>query len=124
MVFGRDVPERPVLEHRSTRTDRWLREKRVRLALGIAVVEGLLVAFDVLSVWVALGVAVLAIAFYFWMGRELRSPSARQVSWIAATSQALVALVPVLVIVVGTLALIAVAVLAVGALVVLLADRR
>jgi hypothetical protein len=105
--------------------DRWLRERRLRLAFGIAIVEGILVVvLDTIGVWTALLVAVAAIGFYFWLGRDLRSPTGRQLSWIAATSQALVALVPVLVVVVGTLALIVVAMLAVGALVVLLTERR
>jgi hypothetical protein len=54
----------------------------------------------------------------------LRWDWARQASWIAAASQGLVALIPVLAVVVGTLALIGVAVIAVVALVLLFADRR
>ena len=66
----------------------------------------------------------LAEVGYVFVGRTLRPDTLRHASWIAATSQVLVALVPVLLIVVGTLALIAVGILAVVALVVLFTDRR
>jgi hypothetical protein len=113
-----------VLEHRSTRGGRWLRARRTRIALAIAVVEGLLVVLNVVDWWIAVAFAVAAIAFYLVAGRELRWDSGRQLSWIAAAAQALVVLVPVLVLVVGWLAIFAVAVLAVVALVALLSDRR
>jgi len=57
---------------------------------------------------------------------RLGSPSPlrhRQAGWIAAVSQALVALVPVFVLIVGTLALILVGILAVVALVLLFSSR-
>ena len=113
-----------VLEHRSTPGGRWLRARRLRIALGIAVLEGLLVVVDVVEWWVAVVVAGAAILFYLLAGRDLRSYLARQASWIAATSQALVVLVPVLVVVISWLAIVALAILAVVALVVLFSDRR
>jgi hypothetical protein len=113
-----------VLEHRSTRGGRWLRARRVRIAFAIAVVEGLLVVLDVVDWWIAVAFAIAAIAFYLAVGRELHSYAVRQLSWIAASAQALVVLVPVLVLVVGWLAILAVAVLAVVALVLLFSDRR
>jgi hypothetical protein len=113
-----------VLEHRSTPRGRWLRARRLRIALGIAVVEGLLVVLDVVDWWIAVLVAIAAIAFYLVAGRELRSYIARQLSWIAAASQALVVLVPILVVVVTWLAIVALAILAVVALILLLSDRR
>ena len=73
---------------------------------------------------VALIVAVAVLVLYFTWARRLRSDAARQAAWIAAVSQAFVALVPVLVVVVGTLALILVAMFAVFALVLLFAERR
>jgi hypothetical protein len=125
MVAGRpELGREPVLEHGTSRSGRWLRENRIRFALAIAVVEGLLVAFGVID-WVpSLLVALLLVLFYFAYGRKLRWDWASEASWIAATSQAMVALIPVLVIVVGTLALIGVGVIAVVALVLLFADRR
>ena len=112
-----------VVEHRPGRTGRWLRAHRLRASLWIALVEGILVAFDVIPWWLAVVVAAAAMLFYLWAGRDLPSYAARQVSWIAATSQALVVLVPVLVAVVGTVALIVVGVIAVLALVALFSER-
>ena len=116
--------EARALPHGTTRTGRWLREWRFRLALWIAVVEGLLVVFDLVAGWVALAIGVILVVFYFSVGRELRWDTLRQASWIAALSQVLVAFVPVLAFVVGVLAILAVAVLALVALAALLADRR
>lgn len=113
-----------VLEHRSTAGGRWLRPRRLRIALGIALVEGLLVVLDVVDWWVAIVFAFAAIGFYLVAGRHLRSYTARQASWVAAAAQALVVLVPVLVVVISWLAIVALAILAVIALVVLFADRR
>ncbi len=115
---------RPALEHGTTRTGRWLRAHRVRLALWIAVIEGVLLVAGVVSRWLVLLVAGAALAFYVLVGREVRSDAGRQASWIAALSQVLVALVPLLLFVLGAVAVIAVGVLAVLALVALLADRR
>jgi hypothetical protein len=116
--------EQPALEHGTSRPGRWLRHYRLRIAFWIAVVEGILLVFGMISRWGALLVAVLVILGYFAIASRVRSPLARDVVWIAAVSQALVALVPVLLIVVSTLALIAVGILAVVALIVLFGDRR
>jgi hypothetical protein len=112
------------IEHRSSRSGRWLRARRLRIALWIAVAEGLLIVFDVIPGWTALVVGALLVAFYFFVGREVRSDTVRHGSWIAAASQLFVALVPVLLFVVGTLAIIVLGILAVIALIALFADRR
>jgi hypothetical protein len=114
----------PVLEHRSTRSSRWLRANRLKLALWVAVIEGVLVVFDVIDVLPALAIAALVIVFYFWLGHQLRAGVARDAAWTAAVSQAIVALVPFLVFFVGTLAIIAVGVTALAVLVLLLTGRR
>ena len=114
----------PALEHGTTRSGRWLHAHRVRVALWIAVVEGVLVVFDVISGWAALGSAAAVVAFYLLVGRNLASRVARDASWTAAVSQVFAALVPVLVVVVGAVAVFALAILAVVALAALLADRR
>ena len=125
MVAGRpELGRESVLEHGTSRPGRWLRENRVRFALAIAVTEGVLVAVDLIDWLPALLIALLLMLFYFAYGRKLRWDWAREASWVAATSQAFVALVPVLVIIVGTLALIGVAIIAAVALVLLFADRR
>jgi hypothetical protein len=116
--------EQPAIEHGTTRTGRWLRQYRTRIAFWIAVAEGILLVAGVISRWGALFVAAVIIVGYFAIRPRLSSPVARDVTWIAAVSQALVALVPILVILIGTLALIAVGILAVVALIVLFGDRR
>ena len=116
--------DQPALEHGSTRPGRWLRHYRTRIAFWIAVVEGLLLVFGAIGRWAALLIAVLIIVGYFAVATRLRSPVLRDTAWIAAVSQALVALIPILVIVVGTLALVAVGILALVALIVLFGDRR
>jgi hypothetical protein len=119
-----DYQPLPVIEHETTQHGRWLRGHRVRIAIWIAVAEGLLVVFHVIPWWAAVIVAALAVFFYFEVGRSLRSDTLRQSSWIAAASQAIVALVPILVLVVGTLALVAVGLIAILALIALFAERR
>jgi hypothetical protein len=123
MEYERSLGSGPVLDHRSSRTGRWLRGRRVRIAFWIAVVEGVLVVFHAISWWAAIAIAALVVAGWFSFGHRLRSDTARQIGWIAAVSQALVALVPILVIVIGTLALIVVGVLAVVALILLFSSR-
>jgi len=113
-----------VIDQSSTRGGRWLRDRRLRIAFWIALVEAVLVVFHVLSWWLVLLIFLGALVAYFAIGRDSRSGTLRQTTWIAAVSQGLVALVPAAVAIVGTLFLIALGILAVVALVVLLADRR
>ena len=104
------------IEQGTTRLGRWLRERRLSIAAWIALVEAILVVAHVIPKLSALLAAAALFLFYVFVGRALRSDAVRHASWIAATSQVLVALVPVLLIVVG--------ILAVVALVVLFTDRR
>jgi len=113
----------PALEHGSTRFGRWLRARRIRVAFWIAILEGILIVFHGISWWAAIVIAALVVVGWFSFAHRLRSDTARQVAWVAAVSQALVALVPVLVLIVGTLALILVGLLAVVALVLLFSSR-
>ena len=124
MVFGRPELEGPVLEHGITRPGRWLRRSRTKIALGIAVAEAILLVLGAIHRPAALAVALLVIVAYFWLGRRLHSPLARDVAWIAAVSQAFVALVPVLLFVVTAVAVVAIAIVAIVALVVLFSRRR
>jgi hypothetical protein len=119
MAFGSEV-----VEHRTTRTGRWLRERRIRLALWIAVIEGLLIVVGAIPWSLALVVAAAVIVSYFALRDRLDSDTTRQTAWIAVASQAVVALVPILLAVASILALIVLAVIAVIALLVLLGDRR
>ena len=114
----------PVLEHRAGRTSRWLRERRLRLALVIAVAETALIVANVLPWFWAVGIAALVFAFYLLVGRRAASPALRQLSWTAALSQTVPVLVPIFVAVVTTIALIAFVVFALAILAMLFLDRR
>jgi hypothetical protein len=111
------------IESTGTFAVRWLRERRLKLALAIAVAEGILVVVDVIPAWLAVLVGGGIVVYWFAAGRH-HSGLARQLSWTAAMSQVFVALVPLLAFVFVTLAVIALILIAVVALVVLLADRR
>jgi hypothetical protein len=113
-----------MIEHGTSRPGRFLRERRLRIALGIALVEGVLVVVDVIPWWLVYAVAAAAVVLYVWIGREHRSDTIRQATWIAAASQVLVALVPVLMLVLTAVAVAALVVLGLLALVLLLLDRR
>jgi hypothetical protein len=112
------------LEHGSTRSGRWLRRYRLRIAVWIAVVEGLLIVLDVIPWWPALLVAAVLLAFWWFVGRNTRSDSVREGSRIAAASQAMMALIPIFVAVVGFLAILVLALLGVAAVLLLFSDRR
>jgi hypothetical protein len=112
------------IEHRTTRAGRWLRARRTRVALWIAVVEGIIVAFahDV-SRWTVIAIAVPLLALYVVWGRNARSDTIRQLSWIGGASQALAVVVVVLSFFIAWLALVIAGIFAAIALVFLLIDR-
>ena len=115
----------PMIEAGTTRTGRWLRERRIRLTLWVAVIEGLLVAITAdLTKWTVLVIAAILLAFYVAAGRNLRWDVGRQLSWIAAASQALAILVVILAFVLGFVAIVAVVIFAIIALVYLFSDYR
>ena len=58
------------IEHDTTRTGRWLRERRMRITLWIAAAEGLLYLFHVLNWWAAVGLAIVAVGFWWYVGRS------------------------------------------------------
>ena len=97
----------------------------MRLALWVAVVEGVLVALTPdLTKWTVLVLGVILLAFYMVAGRNIRWDVARQLSWIAAASQALAILVVILAFVLGLLAIVAIVLFAVLALAYLFSDAR
>jgi hypothetical protein len=111
------------IEHGSTRHGRWLRERRLRITLWVAAVEGLLYLFGALHWWAAVALAVVAVAFWWWVGRGSRSDSLRHLSWIFVASQLLVLCVPIALAVVKALAIGVIAILAIVALFFLLRER-
>ena len=115
----------PMIEAGSTRIGRWLRERRLRLALWVAVVEGLLVALTPdLTKWTVIIIGTILLALYIVAGRNMRWDVGRQLTWIAAASQALAILVVILAFVLGLIAIVLVGVFAIVALAYLFSDSR
>jgi hypothetical protein len=112
-----------VVEHRQSPRSRWLHERRISLAIGLAILEGVLIVAGELSKALALIVAIAVVVGYFMLSDRLKPGVGREVAWIAAVSQAIVMLVPVLLIVLSTLAIIGLAALGVLALVLLFSRR-
>ncbi len=99
-------------------------DRRVKIALWIAVAEGIIVAIEEdFSRITAIVIAVPIILFHLLAGRTLESRLARDVSWTLALSQAFTVLVVILAWIVGLLALVLAGVFAAIALFLLLADR-
>ena len=114
-----------VLEHGTSRSGRWLRERRVRISLWIAVLEGIVAAFAPdFSRWTIMAFAVAVLALYALALRESKSDTLRQVGWILAASQLLALLVVIFAFVVKWLAIAAIAAFAIFALLYLFSDRR
>ncbi len=68
----------------------WLRENRLKVALGIAVAEGLFVALEEdFSRVTVIVIAIPVVLFWLLAGRSLDSELGREISWILAMSQAL-----------------------------------
>jgi len=117
------MDEPQVIEHGESSSARWLRERRLRLALLIAFVESLLVLFSAHGWRYVIIAVILAVAAYWFVGRR-RSGVVYEITWVAAVSQLLAVLVPVLWVLVKTLALIVLIGLAVFLLAALLLDRK
>ena len=114
-----------MIEAGSTRIGRWLRERRIKIALWAAVVEGLIAAFSHdIGRWTILALAVIVLAFYMVAGRQMKWDVARQLSWIAAASQVLAILVIIFAFILKLIAIVAIVAFALIALIYLLADHR
>jgi len=111
-------------ERRPSGVGGWLAERRLKIALGIAVLEGILVAVEKdFSRWTVIIISAPIIAFYLFAGRALESNAGRQLSWIAAASQAFAVILCVVAIVIGAFVLIIAGVFAVIALILILGER-
>jgi hypothetical protein len=117
------MEEQQVVEHRQSSSALWLRERRLRLALLIAFVESLLVLFSAHGWRYVIIAVIVALAAYWFVGRRWRGV-VYEITWVAAVSQLLAVLVPVLWVLVKTLALIVLIALAVFLLAALLLDRK
>ena len=112
------------IEHRHGRVATLLHERRLRLVLWIALIEGVLVLVDFIPWWSVLVLAAAAFVTYTVVGRAHESTVVREGSWIVAVSQIIVVLVPVLALVVTALAVVILVLVALVALGLLLLDRR
>jgi hypothetical protein len=114
-----------VVEHGSSQPSRWLRERRWRFSLWIAVVEAIIVAVaHAASRWSVIGLALVAFLLYAYVGRRTRSALVHEVSWIFGASQALALLAAIVASVLAWLAFLFAAIFAVVALAYFLLDRR
>jgi hypothetical protein len=117
--------ETGTIEHGTSRAGRWLRARRTRIALWIAAIEAILVAvFHSTSRWTVIGLAVVAVAIYVAGGRESRSDTGRQISWIFAVSQLLAVIAAIFSALIGWFVLAIAAIFAVIALIFVFTDRR
>jgi hypothetical protein len=112
-----------VIDAGSSRTGRWLRARRLRIAAIIAALEGLLIVVHAFGRWPSIFAALIVLVWWGTAGRNLKSYTGRQLSWIAAASQALVLLVPIFFFFVKAAAIAIVAVVAIVALLVLFTER-
>ena len=102
----------------------WLSQPRVKIALSIALVEGIIVAIDRdLSRWTVIIIAVPIVLFYLLAGRTLESKLGRDASWVAAASQSLAVVVVILTFVIEIFALIIAGVFGAVALYLLYMDK-
>jgi hypothetical protein len=114
-----------VIEHGTTRSGRWLRARRFRIALIIAAIESIIVAvFHDVSRWTVIAIAILAVVLYVFTGRDSKHDTYRQATWILAVSQLLAVVAAVFAFVVFWAALLAVGVFAIVALIVIFTDRK
>src|ERR687897_641808 len=117
--------DRPLtIEHGTDRFGRFLRENRLRIALIVALVEGVLVLLGEIPWWSVVLVAIVAVAVYVSAGRKAGREEVRELSWIFAVSQVAVVLVPARALALPASAFVPLVPLAVVALVVPLRDRR
>ncbi len=111
------------IEHGSTKGGRWLRERRIRITLAIAAIEGLLYLFGALHWWAAVILALIALSFWWFVTRRSRSHTLRQVGWIFASSQLLVLCVPLAIGILKAVAIAVIIIFAIVALIFLFTER-
>jgi hypothetical protein len=110
-------------EERSS-TAIWLEQRRLKIAIGLAVLEGIIVAVERdFTRWTVIIISVPIIAFYVFAGRSLKSDTGRQLAWIAAATQAFAILICVVALLIGSFALIGAGILAAVAVILLLGER-
>jgi hypothetical protein len=111
-------------EHERSGTAVWLEARRLKIALGLAFLEGIIVALEKdFTRWTVIIISAPVIAFYVFAGRSLDSDTGRQLSWIAAATQAFAILLCVIALLIGSFALIIAGLFAAVAVILLLGER-
>jgi len=114
-----DTHAEPRSEH-----GRWFYARRLKIALGIAVLEGIFIAFaNDFSQWTVIIISIPVIAFYVFAGRSLNSDTGRQLAWIAAASQTFTVILCVVAKLIGKTSLIVVGIFAAIAVVLLIGEK-
>lgn len=112
----------PPLQHSDQ--GRWFYARRLKIALGIAVLEGIWVAVaGDITRWTIIIISAPIIAFYIFAGRTIQSDTARQLAWIAAASQAFTVLLCVIAKLIGAFSLIIAGIFAVVAILLLIGEK-
>ena len=114
----------PVIEAGQGGRGHWIRERRLRLALLIGLVESLLVVWGGLGWFWVLALAAVAVALHVFVGRAARYHALRELAWILAASQLIAVIVPVLWVVAKFVAVVILVAMAAVLLLMLLMDRR
>jgi hypothetical protein len=103
----------------------WLEQRRLKIAVGLAILEGIVVALSAdFTRWTVIIISAPIIAFYVFAGRSLQSDTGRQLAWIAAATQAFTILLCVVGLLIGSFALIGAGILAAVAVILLLGERN
>ena len=111
-------------DHERSSTAVWLERRRLKIAIGLAVLEGIIVALEKdFTRWTVIIISAPIIAFYVFAGRSLQSDTGRQLAWVAAATQAFAILICVVALLIGSFALIAAGLLAAVAVILLLGER-
>ena len=111
------------LEHEGSARDSWLRQHRVRTALWIAVAEVVLAALTAsVSKYTIIALGLITIPVYLIWGKDQRG-TIRQVSWIAAASQALAIVAVLMAHFIGLFVLVLAGIFAAVALFLIVADK-
>jgi hypothetical protein len=111
-------------DHERSGTAVWLQQRRLKIAIGLAVLEGIIVALTAdFTRWTVIIISAPIIAFYVFAGRTLESDTGRQIAWIAAATQAFTILLCVVALLIGSFALIGAGLLAAIAVILLLGER-
>lgn len=113
-----------VIEHGETPRARQVRQNRLKIALAIAVVEGVVVLAGGIPWWVAILLAIGGVGSHLGFGRASGRSIVRSVTWVAAVSQLLVVVIPAFVAIALLVAVVALVIIAAVLLIGLLLDRR